>query len=530
MYTKTITLAGAELSSFLAGGGQTVNPAAATPVETPVIAMTTTTTTPAAVAQVAFPTLVTTPTTTAKPTPSTTSTTSTSTTTPVAVPSTSTSTSSSTSTSTSMAPVVSSKAASAAAATLSSAVVSVVPSSTVQSTTQSSRTLVPSSSPRPSLAAKATSSARASSVRFGANALNATTKKASPSSGISGGGIAGIIIGLLLGFALIGAIAFFWRKRRNDRRAEALEEKHQRDLQNEKGMVRLEESEVKSPGAGGGFDFGNLPPIAAAPLNHEADNFTRSASPAQMEMGAAVLGIKRPFTPPPGHPAHPNYKQPPALAAKSQMQQQPRSMGPVPQGGQANMPRKPVPAIVAPAPMQRSLSSRDPFADPTPTNHVAPPLAHTTSPVIQQSREVAPQMPRVEALPRVSLDSFIAGDDSFGEDDRSVAATSAAQAKPEAVVPLPETEPKAESSTKVAGTSPEITNSLPLRSKSVQEASDNWAARKAHLKNTLALQGSSKPTSPAVEQSPFADPAPSIQHEIATLSPMDLNFSQGHAE
>lgn len=122
---------------------------------------------------------------------------------------------------------------------------------------------------------------------------------------------------------------------------------------------------------------------------------------------------------------------------------------------------------------------------------------------------------------RASLDSFVAGDDSLDGDNLSDAVsprTKSTEVMPSAVT---------EATTAAQEDRPLSPNSEepgPSRSKSVLVATDQWAARKAHLKNTLAL--SPRMGSPAPEQSPFADPMPLLDDQLGSFSPMDLNFDQ----
>lgn len=505
MYTKTVTLAGEALSSFLAAGGQTVNPDA--PSTANVQAAAAVTTTPS---QVPFPVVATTAaaaTTTRSPTrvpPATAVTTTSSTSTPaVVVP-----TTSSTLISSASYAAVSSRPASSRVALTTNHAVSVSTHSSV------------------------VSSARHSASSAVSGALSAHKPKSS-SGGLSTGGIAGLVIGLILLFTVLGVGFVLYRKRKQ---READEDSNRSGSRNEKGMVRLEESEISTPNVQGGqgFDFGDLPAIVpAAEMNYDPNAFKSNASPAAVQQGAALLGIKRPFTPPPGHPAHPNYKQPPAMAAR-QMQQGAVPAGhPVPFGSQIPSEqaqpvlRRPVAAAAAPM-IQRKLSSNNPFSDPVP--ELAPPLARSLSPVsVTDIAPIAVQS-NTAAERRNSAESFLAGDDSF-ESKRSLAAANAAEheannlsseTRPTIVEPTVDESPHVSPKT--------LSNEIehPMRTKSVLAATDDWAARKAHLKNTLALH--SNPVSPMTEQSPFADPAPTLDHEIAAMSPMMMDFEHKSGE
>lgn len=91
---------------------------------------------------------------------------------------------------------------------------SAVPSSSAAPAASSSGTKEkqPSASPTPSASASTSSKAAGAATNAGAQ-----SDSDSKSSGISGGAIAGIVIGVLAGLALLALLAFCWRKKRRSR-------------------------------------------------------------------------------------------------------------------------------------------------------------------------------------------------------------------------------------------------------------------------------------------------------------------------
>lgn len=170
------------------------------------------------------------------------------------------------------------------------------------------------------------------------------------------------------------------------------------------------------------------------------------------------------------------------------------------------------------------MSSENPFSDPAPEqNGLAPALAHSTAPEV--TRDPQP----VEAR-RTSVNSFVVGDDSFEAEtiEHLPSQHNTDALSPRTLDPshfdhsVLATGESSESPAAEAADESADQDGQPGRSKSIMVASDNWAARKAQLKNNLALR--SNPTSPSADQGPFADPAPMLDNEFAALSPMNLEF------
>ncbi|ORY79051.1 hypothetical protein BCR37DRAFT_388651 [Protomyces lactucae-debilis] len=566
-FTRTVTLYGAELSSFLAAGGQTVDPNA--PVATPdsfnalnfPVAVSSTST-PLAVRPAAV------------------------TTTPVAIPSNRVVTLSGGPSSSSRAALVVVSTASLAPPVVRSA--SSSSTTRAPTTTAAVRSTTASSSRRPS--------ASASSA---ASLLNGKKQ----SSGLSGGAIAGIVIGVLALLALLAAALLLIRKRKKDKRhrAAAMNEKRN-PRQAEKGAYRLDETEVP----GGGFDFGPLVPIAggagfgaaaAAPFGRNSPQ--RSASPALTLDRAAVLGIQRPLTPsavpPPGHPG--SARTSPPFGAQQQGFMPPQPQAPYPRNaspmgqmrmasGAAMMPVGSIPQQqqrgFAPQGQQqmqqvqqmprKPVEAANPFADGV---HNSTSMSSMTAPM--EERSMMPAAAAAAGLgagvvaagaavahhsdndaKRMSASSFAAGDDSLEESVPAVAERAESPSEPfkkhdsgelparsnSVIKPVEATNdvdvapalahaPVAAAPAENESLAP--TENGPVRTKSVAAATDNWAARKEHLKKTLASsQHSTTPkASPAQQQDPFGDhhatpPAiktsPALQ-DTPVLSPMDFSFA-----
>lgn len=517
VYTTTITLAGDALSSFLAAGGQTVNPDA---------------TTTAAL----FPTA-----TLDLSTPSTTApffgffATSSSSAEPIVLP---TSSSMATVTASRSARVFSSAPASSAAPTTSATISSSVSVAKIVPTTSSTSTLATSS---------AVSSSRASST---AAALSASEKtiKPLPSSAIAGLSIGAVV---LLGFLLGLTVLLVKRSQSKRRRLAFARSQRERREAEAKSMTQVQTTEVKPSDD---FDFGNLGSINHAASATNSPRLTaaapgRSASAQETRERTAILGIQRPFTPPPGHPAHPNYR-PPMQQQPGMPQGYPQSrngsgaygpnqmrnitpnstqrgfvpvnapynnstlaypgrLDPMPQHQQ--MPRKPVPVSMPAA--NPFTSAEDASADAA----LAAPLARLPSPApvaqrnvsnIRPLQPVAPTAAKAAPYPAENRNSFLAGDEStvsVASPTLSADVSPRNAGKTTAAIPVPAIP---ESST----TAGEATG--PLRTKSVMQATDQWAQRKENLKKQLALAtGSPKDDGVAEDASPFADPA-----EAATVT------------
>jgi hypothetical protein len=234
------------------------------------------------------------------------------------------------------------------------------------------------------------------------------------------------------------------------------------------------------------------------------------------------------------------------------------------------MPRKPVEAATNPfadgvhnspslssmvAPVEQSSSASMPVA--------AAGVAAAAAAAAGSAAVLAPPPARRSShdSKRMSASSFAVGDDSFEESVPAVAERAESPNEPfkkhdSAELPsrsqsvskaLEETAEAAPAAAPVVSADVAVPAQLqatqaengPLRTKSVAAATDNWAARKEHLKKTLASsQHSASPkASPAQAQDPFTDAhatpqvaaaaaasSPALQ-DTPVLSPMDFSFA-----
>lgn len=566
MLTKTVTLAGDALSSFLAAGGKTVNPYTTPPsvpiAVTPVVATNTSPlpapilTSPPSVKDVVA--LQTPP--SAPNEPLATSATSTT----AAAVSTQALANQARSTSTAAVVVLSSAAVSvsstdAAAATL----LSNTRVSTMRALTQA-----------PVASLRAPSSVASFAATPSLASIKAASTEQQNKSPLSAGAVAGIVSAIIFILALVVIFVTLRVKRRQLKQAEeeAFNEKTQAFRKHEKDTKRLDNDSVN------GFDFGALVPIASKTSDGQSYPVP---VPRGTEFDRVLVQSGKQLTPyvgnaPPGHDQGTGQVTPNSRSVSPSVHL-PRKPAPIqqrsntPQAGRSVSPLAPYPTgaqsrvdMAEPQQSERLIQYQRPtsplaqnWSVPaaqraiSPVPSLAPPLISNTtiwpqragqpSSEMQEIKDVVlmPPIPRnvpflseplplnivkrSDSAPKIHVEpptrpvtmeaaakrtsaasdgSFSAGDDSFGSDG-SESNVSAIE----------------------AGTLGTARTEVPERSPSLLIAADKWAERKKNLKTNLEINAVIA-QSPDQDQSPFADPKEASASEHYMLQPMEFETKQ----